>query len=168
VAFLAAVGLLLWNRGGDTPDPKPIVVTQPDPVKPPDPPVTPPKQPDPVVTRPPDPTPTTPDPIPLPSNPETPKPPDTGKTVAQPENPKPRPPRQGSVAGASEMLDNIGRFERDLKARIAGGEKIAGSSVAFKQLDAMRTQARKAKNAEDLEEIQQTLNFLEKNLLKRK
>jgi hypothetical protein len=157
VAFLAAVGLLIWNRGGTPPDPQPVVITQPDPVKPPEPTPTTPKPPDPVVTRPPDPIPTTPEPVNPPSNPETPK-----------ENPKPRPPRQGSVAGASEMLDNIGRLQRDLKARLASGEKIAGSDLAFKQLDEMRTQTRKAKSADDLKEIERTLNFLEKNLLKRK
>ncbi len=175
VAVLAALGLLFWNRSHPSTDEKPpAVVTPSNPATTPDKtgPQTPP-QPAPVGTNPaPDtppvaPTPVTPPPTVTPTEP--PKSPEEGKTVAQSETPKPKNPRPpgGNVPGASEMLDNINRLERDLEARLAAGQKIQGADLARKKFKEMRAETRKARDAEELREVAKTLDFLEKNLLKR-
>ncbi len=172
VAFLAAVGLLLWNRDTPAPDVKPPAVANPEPTPPsdkPGPPAPPPV--DPVLANPsPGTSPVSPNPANPTPPPETAKPPEDSKAVAQPETPKPRNtnrPSSGTVAGASEMLENIDRLERDLNARLARGQEIQGAELARKKFRELRADTRKARDAEDLREVAKTLDFLEKALLKR-
>ncbi len=175
VALLAVVGLLLWGRSTPAPNPvtppdKPVqqTPTQPPPVTPPTNPVV--ANPPPVSPNPATPNPATPDPATTPTEP--PKTPEDGKTVAQSDTSKGQPPKvhphpSGSVPGTSEMNDNIDRLERDLEARLAMGQKIPSADAARKQLKQLRSDTRKAKNAEDLRKVGEMLDFLEKNLLKR-
>jgi hypothetical protein len=171
VAFLAVVGLLIWGRSSSATKPATPVVTTPGPVTSPDKP----PQPAPTPVTPPGntlvdtPLPVAPNPaIPNPAiTPEPVKPPDDGKGVAQVDPPKPRPRPSGNVPGKAEMIDNINRLERDLEARLAAGQKISSADRARQQLTQMRAETRKAKNAEDLRKVEEMLDFLEKNLLKR-